>query len=73
METGDKILWDSNWGFEVGTYVTDKTMYGNYSIKLLTGRVQGETICVSRASVEPYTEARHEELNIKYGTKVVTV
>jgi len=43
MKEGDKIIWNSGFGYELGTYISDKgVMYDTVLINLETGVAQGK-------------------------------
>ena len=46
MKAGDKIIWHSGFGYDIGYYVSesDDTMYNSYEIELVSGRILGKTL-----------------------------
>lgn len=64
---GDKIIWDSFFGYELGYFIceSDKTMYNSYKLDLKTGIVQGEALR-SKQEVKPFNEETIKEMVKKY-------
>ncbi len=68
MKKGDRIIWDSDSGYEIGYFIEDieETMYCVYKVNMVSGVVIGET-CRSKDQIYPYTPEKVVELNKKYG------
>jgi hypothetical protein len=66
MEIGDKVIWDSNFGYEVGYFLSDSNAYFQYSVDIISGKYKGEA-SVSQTSLKPYSLELVEELTKKYG------
>lgn len=63
---GDKVVWDSGWGYEIGYFKGEGNRYYTYLIDIVTGIVTGE--CSHRKSeVLPYTDELITKLTAKYG------
>ncbi len=44
FKKGDKIIWDSGFGYEIGIFLADdKKIMGSYLVDLHTGVVRGKT------------------------------
>lgn len=67
MKKGDRIIWDSGFGYEIGYFIEDseRKMYNSCTIDLLTGVVQGESLR-SKDEVLPYTKENQEKMVSKY-------
>lgn len=68
MKKGDKIIWDSGFGYEVGFFIgegNDK-MYNSYRINLVTGSVEGDSLR-SKDEVIPYGKEEIKLMFNKYG------
>lgn len=66
MEYGDKVIWDSGFGYDLGYYIRkDDNIYNNVRCDMVTGIAQRE-ISYSKTEVIPYTEEKHEEMKKKY-------
>ncbi len=65
---GDKIIWDSFFGYELGHFIceSDETMYNSYKVDMETGTVQGECL-KSKQEVKPFNEETMKEMVKKYG------
>lgn len=68
FKKGDKIIWDSFFGYELGYFIrkSDKYLYNSYRINLVTGIVEGETLR-SKDEIIPYNEDTIKEMIKKYG------
>lgn len=68
FKKGNKIIWDSHFGYEIGYFIEDShnQMYGSYKIDLTTGVVQGESLRPS-SEVIPYDDKMINEMIKKYG------
>jgi hypothetical protein len=67
MNKGDKIIWDSKFGWEVGYFLSDShdVMYNTLEVNLVTGVVDG-SIMHSRDEIKPYTKELAKEMKKKY-------
>jgi len=66
MKTGDKIIWDSGFGYDLGYFVSEEDcIYNNVRCDMVTGVVHGVN-SYRKSEVIPYTEEKHEEMNTKY-------
>lgn len=67
MKKGDKIIWDSGFGYEIGYFIEDseKQMYNSYKIELVTGIVQEETLR-SKDEIILYTTENQIKMKNKY-------
>ena len=69
METGDKIIWDSSFGYEIGYYEHESiTQHDHVQVSLVTGVVIGSTGKPTN-EVKPYSNELDEKLATKYGYK----
>lgn len=66
FKKGDRIIWDSNFGYEIGFFEKEEGVtYGACQIFLVTGRGQGEFLA-DKHKVFPYTPEKAKELFDKY-------
>ncbi len=67
MKDGDKIIWDSGYGYEIGYFIEESShcIYNTYKINLVTGICIGITHR-SQNEVKPYSEELAKELRDKY-------
>jgi hypothetical protein len=66
MKTGDKIIWDSGFGYDLGYFISeDINIYNNIRCDMVTGVVHGVN-SYSKSEVIPYIKEKHEEMNAKY-------
>ena len=67
FKKGDRIIWDSGFGFEIGRFIEDSEhqMYGSYKVNLITGVVQGESLRPS-SEIKPLNEETIKEVSKKY-------
>lgn len=56
MKKGDKIIWDSGFGYDIGYFIeeTEGFMYNTHRIELITGGITGEML-VSKYEVKKYS------------------
>jgi len=67
MKPGDKIIWDSAFGYDLGFYQSDKGVsYETCLVKLVTGPAQGK-LSVPKHEVLPYTTQNYKKTAAKYG------
>ena len=67
MVKGDKIIWHSHFGYDVGYFVGDKgVLDGTVLVDLRSGIVQG-VVSHSKSEILPYTKELQAELANKYG------
>ena len=67
MKEGDKIIWDSGFGYEVGYFIEDgdKKMSNTYVIELVTGVEKGRTYR-SKDEITIYTLENQSQMKSKY-------
>lgn len=66
LKRGDKIIWDSGFGYEVGTYVNSRgVMYGTCLVDLVTGIIHGE-VSHPHKNIFHYSDELAEKLSKKY-------
>lgn len=63
---GEKVIWDSNSGYDIAEFVGESPAYNNYTIKLKTGRFPTAKASVSKNQVKPYSQMLMDELATKY-------
>ncbi len=69
MKKGDRIIWNSGFGYEIGYFVEfleNKTLDYDCKVELITGVVQGVTM-KNFNEIEQYTDKRQSHLKSKYG------
>lgn len=63
---GDKIIWDSGFGYEVGYFVKPKgTHYDTHTVDLKTGKYVQGMLSVAPYEIKPYSEL--DNVSNKYG------
>jgi hypothetical protein len=67
VKKGDKVIWDSGFGYELAEYIGEGVMYYTYNIKLLTGICSGMDISHRCNEVYAYSKEKHDEMKLKYG------
>lgn len=63
---GDKVVWDSHFGYEIGYFLGEGVMMNTYLVDVCTGKITGEC-SYSKDEIHPYTNELIDFLNIKYG------
>ena len=68
MKKGDRIIWDSHFGYEIGYFIeeSDENMYNTYKVDIVTGIVTGECY-YSKNEIHPYNSGKLAEMQNKYG------
>ena len=68
MKKGDKIIWDSHFGYDLGEFISDKgVMYYTVSVELFTSTYSNGAISLSVNEIHPYTEELHNQMIKRYG------
>lgn len=67
IKKGDKVIWDSGFGYEIGEYIGEGVMYYTYAMKLLTGNFSGSEVSYRCNEVHIYSKEKHDEMKLKYG------
>ncbi|MEO6305570.1 MAG: hypothetical protein ABIP51_20570 [Bacteroidia bacterium] len=67
MKKGDKVIWDSNFDYDLGYYLGKGVTYNTFLIDKVTGIVKGP-VSYSISQIKPYTEELHKELKEKYSS-----
>jgi len=67
LKEGDKIIWDSHFGYEIGYYVSDEgVMYNTCLVKLVTGICPGVNNSLTKHEIIPYNRENLTEMVTKY-------
>lgn len=68
MKKGEYIIWDSNFGYEVGFFEKEEgVVYDTHQVRLITGVAEClRPFPASCDKVKPFTKETIEELNKKY-------
>lgn len=66
IQKGDRIIWDSHFGYDIGYFIGNGNQYNTYRIDIITGRFPGE-VCHSKDEIHLYSESLVAELTAKYG------
>lgn len=69
MEKGNKVIWDSGFGYDIGYYV--KTEKNVDKILLATGVYSGMPLVFPSFEISDYSKELHETLAAKYGHYLV--
>lgn len=67
FKAGDPVIWDSNFGYDVGYFVSESNMYYHYRVTLVSGVSPGNDVTVNVNQVHPYSEEMIKTLTQKYG------
>lgn len=62
FNAGDKVIWNSGFGYEIGTFVEEKNMYGCFTILLCSGSFRDTKIQIYTGEVQHYSKELIEEL-----------
>jgi hypothetical protein len=68
LTEGDRIIWDSGFGYEIGYFIedSDHVMYHSYRVNLISGLIIGKSLR-NKDEVYKYTDVQVEKLYEKYG------
>lgn len=69
MKEGDRIIWDSSFGYDIGVFVSDAISYGNVTIETYSGITAGSEISVRKSCVYDYSDELRDKMAQKYGHK----
>lgn len=68
MEKGDKILWDSGFGYEIGYYIGESSVYFHVTVSLISNKYsENGDCCFVKTDIIPYTEEDSKRLSDEYG------
>lgn len=67
MNQGDKIIWDSGFGYDIGEFVKNSLAHENHSIIVLrSGISANKQLLVSSKEIIEYTDEHATELSKRY-------
>lgn len=68
MKEGDKVIWNSGFGYEIGYFIneSDENIFNTSKVNLITGIVIGECLRTKR-EVIPFTPEKLDEMVKLYG------
>lgn len=68
MKKGDKIIWDSGFGYELGYFIeeSDHIIYNTYKVKLDTGITNGKEQLREKQSIILYNIDNYNKMVNKY-------
>ena len=67
MKKGDKIIWDSGCGYDIGIFEEDQTIYNTQTITLNSGKAYGSKIAIPSYELFLYTKELQKKMTEKYG------
>ncbi len=62
---GDKIIWDSHFGYELGYFVGTGSGYYTFEVDLVTGCSQG-LVSFTETEIHQFTDENHAKMIKKY-------
>ena len=68
FEKNETVLWDSNFGYDIVTYMNEPQSY-RATCQYLTGKNSGMFGSISKGELLPYTQANYDKLVAKYNIK----
>jgi|JI10StandDraft_1071094.scaffolds.fasta_scaffold226529_4 hypothetical protein len=66
MKTGDRVIYNTGFGYDLGVFVREGGIYNTFLVELVTGRYPGN-IAADVHTITPYTDADRDRLAEKYG------
>lgn len=70
FKEGDKVIWDSHFGYEIGIFIGEGNQYHTYLIMPKSGIIQ-DKCSYSKSEIHHYTEELANTLSKKYGYKKI--
>lgn len=67
MKKGNKVIWDSNFGYELGYYLGEGNQINTFLIDIKTGLIKAP-VSYPIHQVKIYTKKLHNELKEKYNS-----
>ncbi len=67
MKEGDKCIWNSGFGYDIGTFVGPGIAMGMVTIIPLTGKRPGIKAACSEGDVKPFSDLLNAEMAFQYG------
>jgi len=66
FKAGDKIIWDSGFGYELGYFVGEGVMHNTWSVNLITGCSIGQDVSFDKSEIFLYSDEEHQRCKQKY-------
>lgn len=66
FKKGDKVIWDSLFGYDIGLFIGEGNQYNTYLIDVKSGMIR-EKCSYSKYEIHHYSEQMITELAKKYG------
>lgn len=63
---GERVVWDSHFGYEIGYFLGEGVVFNSYMIDVCTGVITGEC-SYSKNEIHKYSDELIDYLNKKYG------
>ena len=66
FKKGDRIIWNSHFGYDIGYFIGEGVMYYTYSVEIVTGKYPGE-MSLPVNEIHPYSDGLVDDLTKEYG------
>lgn len=67
FSVGDKVIWDSHFGYDIGYYIGEGAAYEHWKIELASGKFYGTEIMVSKSELHHYSKELIAKMTERYG------
>jgi len=67
FKNGDRVIWDSHFGYDIAIFVGESGCYERWRIKLVSGCCNGGEASACKSETHPYSKELIAELSKKYG------
>jgi hypothetical protein len=64
---GDKVIWDSHFGYDIATFIGEGAAYEHWKIELHSGKFRHTETMVSKSELHHYSKELIAEMTKKYG------
>ena len=64
---GDKVIWDSHFGYDIATFIGEGAAYEHWKIELHSGKFRYTETMVSKSELHHYSKELIAEMTKKYG------
>lgn len=67
FSVGDKVIWDSHFGYDIATFIGEGSAYEHLKIELHSGKFRGTDTMVSKSELHHYSKELIAKMTAKYG------
>ncbi len=67
FSVGDKVIWDSHFGYDIGYFIGEGAAYEHWKIELASGKFYGTETMVSKSELHHYSKDLIVKMTARYG------